>query len=325
MEIKPYVGAYTGFNSLTGENSEADKNGMNLGAFGMVSFLREDMVFDTSLGYQYNRMSGSSSASKVTVSTQTLFLDLDARWRLNSKWSVGPTLSSHFNQAGIDNSLSEEEKKSGSRFINVNLGVKIAHDTTFGSQDVRFYAAALTNVNDRDRSNMIVNFGVAFAIPEKNNKPVVASKPVIKKEYKTYAKPEEADVKVTLKFARVGFETNAYMLDSKGKTLLTKLGKSLAKNKDLFDRVKVSGHTDSRGGKEYNQKLSQDRADSVMKVFVEAGVPEKKIQSFGYGLSRPVDAKETAEAWEKNRRTEIEFFGVTDRNKLNKILEESLK
>ena len=93
----------------------------------------------------------------------------------------------------------------------------------------------------------------------------------------------------------------------------------------LFDRIKISGHTDTRGGKEYNQKLSQDRADSVLKVFIEAGINEKKLQAVGYGLSRPLDNRETPEAWEKNRRTEIEFFGVKDREFLNKKLEEALK
>jgi hypothetical protein len=59
-----------------------------------------------------------------------------------------------------------------------------------------------------------------------------------------------------------------------------------------------------------------------MKTFVEAGVQEQKVESVGYGFSRPLDTKSTPEAWEKNRRTEIEFFGVKDRNQLNKLLEQ---
>lgn len=328
-DFKPYLGVYGGYNSLSGKDqAEADKSGFNAGAFATASFLTEKLVFDTSLGYQYNRMTGDrttgSLKTDVTVTTQTVFLDLDLRYRINQNWSFGPTLSNHFNQAGIDNSLSEVEKKNGSRFVNILAGLKVAYDTQIGSQDVRFFASTMTNVNDRERNNMIVNFGVAFALPEFGSKSQpVAQKPVIKKHYKTY--DQVADVKVTLKFARVGFATNAYQIDPQGKSRLTKLGKFMATYSHLFERVKISGHTDSRGGKEYNDKLSQDRADSVLKVFAEAGVEEEKMQAVGYGLTRPLDSKETDQAWEKNRRTEIEFFGVTDRDFLNKKLEESLK
>ena len=331
-DFKPYAGVYGGYNSLTGKDSnEADKSGFNAGAFGTASFLTESLVFDTSLGYQYNRMSGERTSivgkSEVTVTTQTLFLDLDLRYRFNENWSFGPTLSNHFNNAGIDNSFSEEERKNGSRFVTMLAGAKVAYDTQMGEQDVRFFASALTNLNDRDRNNIIVNFGVAIALPEFGSKsqsqPVAQAKPKIKKTYKTY--DEVADVKVTLKFARVGFATNAFQIDPEGKQRLSKLGKFMATYSHLFDRVKISGHTDSRGGKEYNQKLSQDRADSVMKVFAESGVAENKMQAVGYGLTRPLDSRENEEAWEKNRRTEIEFFGVKDRDFLNKKLEESLK
>lgn len=330
-EFKPYLGVYGGYNSLTGkDNTEADKSGYNLGAFGTASFLTEKFVFDGSLGYQYNRMSGDKDVtlgrSEVTITTQTVFLDFDVRYRLTQNWSFGPTLSNHFNNAGIDNSLNEVEKKNGSRFVNILGGLKVAYDTQIGEQDVRFFASTLTNINDRNRNNMIVNVGIAFALPEWGSKsqPVKAQpRPVVRKEYKT--QEEVADVKVTLKFARVGFATNAYQIDPQGKARLTKLGKVLATYPQLFDRVKISGHTDSRGGKEYNQKLSQDRADSVMKVFAEAGVKESKMQAVGYGLTRPLDNEENEVAWEKNRRTEIEFFGVKDRAFLNKKLEESLK
>lgn len=320
-DYKNYLGVYGGYNSLSGKNStEADKTGYNLGAFGTASFLTEKFVYDASIGYQFNHMTGDKTSvlgnQSVKVTTKTLFLDLDARYRLSNQWSFGVTLSNHFNNAGIDNSLSEVEKNNGSQYVNILAGLKVAYDAKFGEQDVRFFASAMKNVNGTERDNTVINFGVSFALPE------FGSKPTVSKQYKTYA---DDTLKVTLKFARVGFETDAYQIDPQGKARLSKLGKFLATHSHLFDRIKISGHTDSRGGKDYNLKLSQDRADSVMKVFVENGVDEKKIQAIGYGLSRPLDSNENEEAWEKNRRTEIEFFGVKDRDYLNHKLEEALK
>lgn len=319
-EFKPYLGAYTGFNFLsTDKSDEKDKNGFNLGLKGTGSYITDKFIFDASLGYQFNHMSGGD----VTVKTYTLFLDLDARYRLTNQLSLGPTLSNHFNNVGIDNSYSEIENKDNDRFVNTLAGLKVSYDSKIGDYPVRYEAAALTNVNGTDRQNTVVNFGISFTWPESKK-----TAPVVAKRVESRPRPqveEVADVKISLKFARVGFQTDAYQLDEQGKARLTKLGKVLATYPQLFERVKISGHTDSRGGKEYNQKLSQDRADSVLKVFVEAGVDEKKMQSVGYGLSRPLDTRENEEAWEKNRRTEIEFFGVKDREFLNKKLEEALK
>jgi outer membrane protein OmpA-like peptidoglycan-associated protein len=322
-EFKPYAGVFGGFNFLSPkDSSEQDKSGFNLGLKGTGSYITDGWIFDLSGGYQYNSMNGSG----VTVKTQTLFLDLDARYRLTSQLSLGPTLSTHFNNSGVDNTYSENEKVNGGHFINVLGGARLSYDSKIGDFPVRYDVAALTNVNDGDRRNMVINFGISFSLPEKKVAPVVARREVPTPAPKPVVKAEPvADVKVTLKFARVGFETDAYQLDEQGKARLTKLGKVLAQYPTLFDRIKISGHTDSRGGKEYNQKLSQDRAESVLKVFINAGVNEKKLEAVGYGLTRPLDTNETPAAWEKNRRTEIEFFGVTDRSFLNKKLEEALK
>lgn len=323
-EFKPYAGVFGGFNFLSPSNTtEQDKNGFNLGLKGTGAFITQDWNFDLGLGYQHNSMSGSG----VSVKTQTLFLELDARYRFTSQVSLGPTMQAHFNNSQYDNSYSEIERMNGNSTVNILGGAKLSYDSKIGDFPVRYDVAAMTNFNDSERRNMVVNFGISFSLPEKKSAPVAriappAPRPVVA----ATPKPEPvADVKVTLKFARVGFETDAYQLDEQGKARLDKLGKVLAQYPTLFERIKISGHTDSRGGKEYNQKLSQDRAESVLKVFIGAGVAEKKLEAVGYGLTRPLDTSETPEAWEKNRRTEIEFFGVTNRDFLNKKLEEALK
>ena len=78
----------------------------------------------------------------------------------------------------------------------------------------------------------------------------------------------------------------------------------LLKDRPEMDIV-VAGHTDSRGAKEYNKKLSQRRASSVKQCLVEYGVPAVRIATRAYGESNPVADNETSEGRRKNRRVEI--------------------
>lgn len=78
--------------------------------------------------------------------------------------------------------------------------------------------------------------------------------------------------------------------------------------------IELSSHTDSRGKKEYNQALSQKRAESAVAYIVSKGIDRKRITAKGYGFEKPIiENAVTEEDHQKNRRTE---FKVT---KINKI------
>jgi OmpA-OmpF porin, OOP family len=71
-------------------------------------------------------------------------------------------------------------------------------------------------------------------------------------------------------------------------------------------RVKLEGHTDSKGSEDYNQRLSVRRAKAVEQYIVkEGGTKESKITSAGYGELKPVDTNNTDEGRAKNRRVEV--------------------
>ena len=70
--------------------------------------------------------------------------------------------------------------------------------------------------------------------------------------------------------------------------------------------VVISGHTDSTGTAAVNKSLSNKRAESVAKFFVDvAGMPPGKIEAQGYGQEKPVASNQSAEGRAKNRRVEI--------------------
>jgi Outer membrane protein and related peptidoglycan-associated (lipo)proteins len=75
-------------------------------------------------------------------------------------------------------------------------------------------------------------------------------------------------------------------------------------------RVLVEGHTDSIGADEYNLKLSRLRAESVRSILIAGGVSADRIESQGYGKTRPVASNATASGKAQNRRVEIVIQGA---------------
>jgi outer membrane protein OmpA-like peptidoglycan-associated protein len=73
-----------------------------------------------------------------------------------------------------------------------------------------------------------------------------------------------------------------------------------------IEKLRVEGHTDSRGSNESNQKLSQGRADSVRQYFIDKGIDPNRLSAIGYGEERPLEQGENEAAWSKNRR--VDFF-----------------
>jgi peptidoglycan-associated lipoprotein len=70
-------------------------------------------------------------------------------------------------------------------------------------------------------------------------------------------------------------------------------------------RMSVEGHTDERGGREYNLALGQKRADAVARQLQLLGVKEGQIEAVSYGKERPMATGQDEATWAKNRRAEM--------------------
>jgi len=75
------------------------------------------------------------------------------------------------------------------------------------------------------------------------------------------------------------------------------------------DKIRITGHTDNIGTKDYNMKLSQRRADAVRDYLKSIGV-EKNMEAIGEGMSRPIADNRTKEGRAKNRRVEVDVYGI---------------
>ena len=109
---------------------------------------------------------------------------------------------------------------------------------------------------------------------------------------------------VILRLVGLGFDSGASELKPNNFDLLAKVEKAI----DVFPRSEliIEGHTDSYGGDETNQKLSQDRAESVQRYMINAmRIPSYRLIAIGYGETNPVANNETESGRARNRRIDI--------------------
>jgi peptidoglycan-associated lipoprotein len=76
---------------------------------------------------------------------------------------------------------------------------------------------------------------------------------------------------------------------------------------DKSKKVVLEGHTDERGGREYNLALGQKRAEAVKRSLGLLGVSESQLEAVSFGKEKPAVVGSTEAAMEKNRRTEISY------------------
>jgi outer membrane protein OmpA-like peptidoglycan-associated protein len=107
----------------------------------------------------------------------------------------------------------------------------------------------------------------------------------------------------------VTFATDSSDINSGFYTVLTDVALVL----NEFDKsyVEVSGHTDSTGSDQYNQGLSQNRANSVAQFLVNQQVMPQRLIVQGFGESRPIAPNDTDAGRQQNRRVEIQIQPLT--------------
>ena len=99
------------------------------------------------------------------------------------------------------------------------------------------------------------------------------------------------------------FDYDSFVIKDEFKGLLDSHAKVLARQ--TGKRMVVEGHTDERGGREYNLALGQKRAEAVAKSLSLLGVPETQIEAVSFGEERPAATGADESAWSRNRRAEL--------------------
>jgi OmpA-OmpF porin, OOP family len=118
-----------------------------------------------------------------------------------------------------------------------------------------------------------------------------------------HAAPPPPPAKEKLVLRGVHFDFAKYNIRPGDAAVLDEAAATLKANPGVT--VNVDGHTDSVGSLEYNQKLSERRANAVVKYLVKAGIPDSQLVPHGYGKTKPVATNDTAEGRAQNRRCEL--------------------
>ena len=103
------------------------------------------------------------------------------------------------------------------------------------------------------------------------------------------------------------FDTAKYSLRPLAREKLAKVAGIISGHPGL--RLDVEGFTDNVGGDDYNQKLSEQRGESVRDYLTEQGMLGTSVTSKGFGKNQPVASNDTAAGRQKNRRVELVVSG----------------
>ena len=106
------------------------------------------------------------------------------------------------------------------------------------------------------------------------------------------------------------FDFDSSEIKGDGTDIVAAHAKYLATNPTA--RVRLEGHTDDRGSREYNIGLGERRAQSVRRALLLQGASEAQLSTVSYGAERPAVAGHDEAAWSKNRRVEIVYLTATN-------------
>ena len=103
----------------------------------------------------------------------------------------------------------------------------------------------------------------------------------------------------------VDFRTGSTNLDASSKDTVADLATVLKSNRELVEKVRITGYTDSRGNANLNKNLSARRARALLESLVGQGVDRSILVSEGRGADNPIADNSTAEGRKANRRVEV--------------------
>lgn len=101
----------------------------------------------------------------------------------------------------------------------------------------------------------------------------------------------------------VYFDFDSYVVKDEYRKLLEAHAKRLSSNPKLH--MSIEGHTDERGGREYNLALGQKRAEAVLKSLTLLGAGDAQLEAVSFGKEHPAVQGSDEAAWAQNRRVEL--------------------
>jgi peptidoglycan-associated lipoprotein len=103
----------------------------------------------------------------------------------------------------------------------------------------------------------------------------------------------------------VYFDYDSYVIKPQFQNIIEGHARFLKTNQQR--RIVIEGHTDERGGREYNLALGQRRSEAVRRALGLLGVPDTQVEAVSFGKEKPASQGADETAWAQNRRAEIAY------------------
>lgn len=142
----------------------------------------------------------------------------------------------------------------------------------------------------------------AMLCTDRSPEPVAAPEPDPMPEPAPAPVPEPEPVTLS---GEVSFAFDSAALTPAAEVTLDDVAQRLREHTDV--RIRIEGHTDSRGSAQYNLRLSEQRAQAVLDYLQSQGVDSTRMSAVGHGEERPVASNDTDEGRALNRRVEIDI------------------
>ncbi|MDZ4372507.1 MAG: peptidoglycan-associated lipoprotein Pal [Phenylobacterium sp.] len=136
--------------------------------------------------------------------------------------------------------------------------------------------------------------------------PPVAEAPPLAPPAAGYSPGSQADLAATAG-ERVYFGFDRYDLTGEARATLAQQAAWLARHSDV--RVRIAGHADERGTREYNLALGARRAGAVRAALIGQGVASNRIETISFGKEQPLDPASNEDAWARNRNGHTVVIG----------------
>ncbi len=276
--------------------TELNKWGIHSNLKGLYSHYFTRWVFDVGAGWFVNHLDGNFDNVTLVddkVTTWGALLEGYVRLRHNRNYEFGVQ---NLVLMGTDTTF--RTLPGENEHVTVLGGLQGVY--TFGQRfPKRLSLSLLTdyNVSDRQLYALLIGFQWGFGI-----KPLIQN--VFTRQY------QDPVVIVSFDIGTIQFDFDSDVVKDESKKILYEFSRFLVDESKQFRMLRIEGHTDSRGGQEYNKDLSQRRAKSVKNIVVQSGLEEDQVEALGFGEERPLLAQDSEVAWEKNRRVELIFDGV---------------
>jgi len=216
------------------------------------------------------------------------------------------------NRLGGANTSSEAVVLISGRVFNTQTG-KVPEEATITYEDLKTGKTIGLAKPDPNSGlyKLVLPYGINYGITAKAKGMLPSSINIdLSKLRGRYLELDEKDIVMapiakgsTVTINNLFFELNKAVLTPESEPELKRIVSVLNENKSLM--IEISGHTDNTGSDEFNNKLSLDRADAVKTYLLNAGIDSKRIQTRGYGKTKPKESNDTEEGRAANRRVEF--------------------